>query len=399
MSVRLARVLVVTSVFPRGPGDGTPPFVYNLCRDLLATGCELTVLAPHSAGIPREEKMDGLRVIRFRYLWPERWQTLCYEGGMIVRLRGNPLRALQVPFLAISQWMAIRKLLRKGSYDLIHAHSLLPQGLIAALAKPKGTPLITSSHGADVFLLRARWAPLLRRAVAASAALIANSRATRDRLIELGASADRILHIPATPNYQDPDRPIHAFPRSPVLLFAGRCIPEKGIDLLVEAMPLILREVPACRLRIAGSGTLDETLRQRVAELGLAGQVEFLGWLGPDQLRDAMREATLLVAPSRMIEGQNLVVTEALSVGCPVAVTARGGMMDLVRDKETGVVIGEPDLGAIVSCVVQCLTHPELLQEVSLRGFQHFQEQYSRKRITAGTRALYRTTMENGPLT
>lgn len=383
------RLLVTTSVLPRWEGDATPPFVLNLCRDLADAGCRITLLAPHSKGAKFHEEVNGLTIRRYPYLWPLRYQTICYEGGMLVRGRGHALRKLQIPALALAQYIATMRALQAAPYSLLHAHSLLPQGWIAGIAAQSRLPLVISSHGADVFLLPPKWDPLLRRAVARADALIANSSATAKRLHALGASPEKIHRIPATPNYPDPDYPIHAAPEIPTLLFAGRLIPEKGPDLLLEAMPAILQRIPACRLRIAGDGALRESLQKRTAELGLADRVTFTGWLPPDALRAEMAGASLLVAPSRMIEGQNLVVTEALSVGCPVATTPRGGVLDLIQNEKTGIVIPESRAESIAKIVGPLLLAGESLGKLGRQGYQHFNRYYSRKKITRATLDLY----------
>jgi glycosyltransferase involved in cell wall biosynthesis len=388
------RILVTTSVFPRWPGDATPPFVFNLCRDLVEAGCGITVLAPHSLDCPLEEDWNGMRIVRFPYFWPRRFQSLFYEGGMIVRLRENPLRILQLPFLCVAQLIAMKRLLAEG-YDLVHAHSLLPQGWIAGIAKSRQIPLVISSHGADVFLLKNKWRVFLRQAVVTSTALIANSNATADRLRQLGATPGQLHLIPATPNYADPVHATHEPPVKPTLLFAGRVIPEKGVDALVEAMPAICRAFPGCTLRIAGSGSIEADLKERVQELKLESVIAFLGWLSPDQLRHEMQHATMLVAPSRMIEGQNLVVTEALSVGCPVATTPRGGVMDLVKSEETGFVIADTKAEIIAEKILHCLGAPEQLKKVGLKGFAHFCSRFSRGKVTLKTMELYRRLIEN----
>lgn len=390
------KVLVTTSVFPRWRNDATPPFVENLCRDLAEAGCRITVLAPHSPGAAFREERDGLRIVRYPYLWPLRYQSICYEGGMIVRRRGSRWRQLQLPFLAIAQFFAMQRLLQEP-FDLIHAHSLLPQGWIAGLANAAGAPLITSSHGSDVFGLKKRWAPLLSHAVNSSSALIANSRATRNRLMELGARSNRVHLIPATPSYPDPEDPSHRPPACPVILFAGRIIPEKGVDILVEAMPEIRAAFPQCTLRIAGSGNMEPELKDRVAHLGLADAVTFTGWLPPDKLRGEMQTATILAAPSRVMEGQNLVVTEALSVGCPVATSARGGVLDLVIHEETGFVF--PDLvnaGTIAKSLITYLRKPDALSTIGSAGFHHFTRNFSRQRVSGLTLRLYGSLRHDG---
>lgn len=89
--VRLfGRILVVTSNFPRWQGDSTTPFVLHLAQDLQNLGWHVDVLAPHSPGSARREVIEGVTAERFRYLWPTRLQTVCYQGGALINLRLSP---------------------------------------------------------------------------------------------------------------------------------------------------------------------------------------------------------------------------------------------------------------------------------------------------------------------
>ena len=81
------RVLCVTSNFPRWEGDSTTPFVLHLAEDLQALGWEVDVLAPHAPSAARHEVLDGVSVDRFRYLWPENRETVCYQGGALINLK------------------------------------------------------------------------------------------------------------------------------------------------------------------------------------------------------------------------------------------------------------------------------------------------------------------------
>jgi glycosyltransferase involved in cell wall biosynthesis len=140
---------------------------------------------------------------------------------------------------------------------------------------------------------------------------------------------------------------------------------------------------------------MERELRTLVTELRLEEKIIFLGWLGQDELRKEMRHAALLVTPSRMIEGQNLVVTEALSVGCPVATTPRGGVLDLVKDEETGFIIPEPTARSISSKVKELLQRGEQLAIVGKAGFTHFTSNFSRQRITMLTQVSYKRALDN----
>src|SRR5688572_3816919 len=98
------RVLLVTSNYPRWAGDATTPFVLHLARDLRSLGWDVLVLAPHAPGAARAEVLDGVAVERFRYLLPERLQTVCYNGGSLGNLRRNPSNFLKLPLLVGREW-------------------------------------------------------------------------------------------------------------------------------------------------------------------------------------------------------------------------------------------------------------------------------------------------------
>jgi glycosyltransferase involved in cell wall biosynthesis len=130
------KILVLTSTYARRQGDTEPRFVDNLCHYLSAAspGNEVHVVAPHAPGIPTREIMDGIPVFRFRYA-PESWQTLAYEGGILPSLKQNRWRLLLVPLFVCSQLLLALKLVRSNHYDVIHAHWIIPQGLVAVMLR------------------------------------------------------------------------------------------------------------------------------------------------------------------------------------------------------------------------------------------------------------------------
>ncbi len=93
------RLLVLTSTFPRWVGDREPRFVFDLSRRL-AKDFEVQVVAPHAPGAAPQEVMDGMRVHRFRY-FPEKLQSLAYNGGILEKIAKHPRASLQAPF---SSW-------------------------------------------------------------------------------------------------------------------------------------------------------------------------------------------------------------------------------------------------------------------------------------------------------
>ena len=149
------RVLLVTSNFPRWQGDATTPFVLNLAQDLQDVGWQVDVLAPHAPGALIRERLGGLEVERFRYLWPESLESVCYQGGALVNLRQKRSNFLKLPALVLSEWLAVVRRLRTGRYDLLNSHWILPQGFTGTLAaRLLGVPHVLTVHGGDVFAQR-----------------------------------------------------------------------------------------------------------------------------------------------------------------------------------------------------------------------------------------------------
>lgn len=194
------RVLVLTTTFPRWKDDTDPPFVYELSRRLLV-GYRITVLAPHYPGGSAKEDFAGLRVHRYRYFFSP-WERLAYGsgGGILQRLRHRPAYWVTVPCLILGQLLALCRLLRRHRFDLIHAHWLIPQGLVALIAKSicrADLPVICTAHGGDLFGLKGTGLENVKKFVARrSDAITVVSRAMKKELIRLGSDPDRVHVLP-----------------------------------------------------------------------------------------------------------------------------------------------------------------------------------------------------------
>ncbi|HVA61408.1 MAG TPA: glycosyltransferase [Mycobacteriales bacterium] len=145
------------------------------------------------------------------------------------------------------------------------------------------------------------------------------------------------------------------------VVYLGRLHPVKGADLLVEAMPSVLRAVPNARCRLAGPAEqpvereFAGSLRARVAELGLTERIEFVGPVSdPTGLLGA---AAVVVVPSRS-EGSPNVVYEAMAQAAPLVATAVGGTAELLAHGETGLLVRPGDPQELAAAIVACLTDP-----------------------------------------
>ncbi|MBT8420402.1 MAG: glycosyltransferase, partial [Gammaproteobacteria bacterium] len=192
------RILCITSNFPRWEGDSTTPFVLHLAEDLQALGWRVDVLAPHAPGAARHERIGGVKVERFRYLWPARLETVCYQGGALSNLAHNRGNYLKLPPLVFFEWAtAVRRLMR-GRYDLLHSHWILPQGFTGVLAaKPLRLPHVLTVHGGDAFALRGRILSKFKRfSLAGADAVTVNSSATREQILSIAPGIPEPKSIP-----------------------------------------------------------------------------------------------------------------------------------------------------------------------------------------------------------
>jgi len=148
------KILVTASTFPRWKDDTEPPFVYELCKRLVKHDIDVDVLAPHAEGARSKEIMDGINIYRYPYFL-SKYERLSYNGGILANLKRNKLNYMLVPLFLIAQTFATWKILSHKKYDLIHAHWLIPQGLISVIItkylqkeRPK---ILCTSHGGDLF--------------------------------------------------------------------------------------------------------------------------------------------------------------------------------------------------------------------------------------------------------
>jgi glycosyltransferase involved in cell wall biosynthesis len=329
-----ARVLVVSSTYPRWRGDTEPAFVHELSRRLADT-FEVTVLAPHAEGAAREEIIDGVRVLRYRYA-PTKCETLVNDGGILTNLSRSRWKWLLVPLFLLAQWCALKRTIRQFQPDIVHAHWLLPQGLISAWAAGH-IPVLVTSHGADLFGLRgAVFAHLRCKVIQRIASLSVVSEAMRQRILtEVPGASVELLPMGVDAERQFFQDGSHR--RAQELLFVGRLVEKKGLIHLIQALPAVLTACPSATLTIIGFGPERKKLESCVETLELQNTVRFLGALSQTELPSHYRRASLFVAPFIEAaggdqEGLGLVVAEAMACECPVVVGNVPGVRDLIDD-------------------------------------------------------------------
>jgi phosphatidyl-myo-inositol dimannoside synthase len=369
-------VVMVTTSYPRFPGDSVGTFMEPIARSVAARGHEVHLVAPWHPLITRGPEEHGVRFHFYRYAPVRSLNVFGYAAAMRadVSLRGAAYIA--APLALAAGWRTARKIARRHHATVMHGHWVIPGGVTAALAAPH-LPLVISLHGSDVYVAE-RLAPAraaARHAFARAGYVTACSDDLARRAIALGAAADRIETVPYgvdTARFH-PDanqrstrrRELGLDDSTPLCLAAGRLVHKKGFEYLIDAVPRIAGLV----LAIVGEGTLSAALRTRAEAQGVASRVRFLGNQTQDRVGEYFAAADVICAPSIRddrgnVDGLPNVVLEAMASGTPLVTTAAGGIGAVIQDGRTGLLVAQRDATALADAINRLLKNPAEASEL-----------------------------------
>lgn len=407
------RLLFLTQTYPRFEGDTSGPFIRDLARGLVRGGDRVTVLAPHAEGMPAERTDDGVRLRTFRYA-PERWEVLGYSRSLEKdeTIRAAPL--LVTPLYLAAAWRALARELRGGSYDLVHAHWVVPNGP-AAWPLARRVPLAIGLHGSDVFLAeRPVVRVLVRRVLARTRLLTGCSPELVERVAALGPGSgfseqcSRVIPYGVDVDRFSPDPGRRGLWRerlgipdgAPLVLTVGRMATKKGFHVLMEVLPELLARHREAHVVLAGGGDRQEELRRRAQEMGTAGRrVHFPGLVLRDTLPDLYRAADLFVLPAvhdarGNVDGLPNVILEAMATGLPVVASGISGIPLAVEPERTGLLVPEADRPALLEALDRLLGDPGTRRERGKAGRHRAATELTWDAVAARYRAGYETALE-----
>jgi len=219
--------------------------------------------------------------------------------------------------------------------------------------------------------------------------VIVASEYIRQLSISNGVAADRVSVIPYYTSGLEHVTPAH----SRTILFVGRITPEKGLDLLLDA----LTRVPGdWHLSVVGAGIGLAQARTRVGELNLDTRVTFRGWLNGDALVNAYRDAAVVVVPSRWPEPFGVVGIEAMAHGRPVVAFGVGGIPDWLADGVGGFIVPPADVATMADRIAAVLAHPTEAEAMALRGRARVLREFSEAAHLAKLLPLYERAGASG---
>ena len=371
-------------------------------RRLRAAGVPLTSLPRWL--VPARDRVDRLAALTAAsvlvLLWPF---TLLAVGALALRrrrglvagwrsVRGALQRRLPVQGLVRWAWTAtVQRWARRERLDCVHVHGYgggaSPAGALLAAAATH-LPLVYSEHGIP-------WPSLhgeveLHRHLAQADQLIAVSHAAARALRELCGAAqpiDVIYHV-----VPDVAGGAGRRPTDGPMVFgcAAMLRPPKGHRHWLASMPAVLAQVPDSRFVLAGDGSERAALEQQARALGLTPHLAFAGQVPNPALRTMLsQEWSVFVLPS-LEEPLGVVLVEAMAAGLPIVATRAGGVLDLVHDGETALLVPPGDSGALAAAQVQLASDPALRQRLGAAARQaYLHGGFSPTAIGQATLAVY----------
>lgn len=386
------KVGVVTSTYAREQSDPQVPWMREQVQRLKKRGVDIEVFAPTYKGLGSHE-IDGVKINRFRY-GLKSWEQLTHDEGAPNKKKTLAFKLTVLCYLFFGSisifWWCWRK-----KIQVLHVHWPFPHGVWSLLPQwLLGVKVMAMSHGAELAIARNSqpvcvvlgW--LLRRADVCCA----NSSHTASEVRRVSGRESVITPYGAT--VQPRERCVISKESGvPTLLFCGRLIQRKGIHYLLRALPLVL-PVQKVQLIITGEGDQKESWMELRDELELQEHVHFAGFVSNEELAELYRTSDLYVHPAIFddkgdTEGLGVVLIEALAHRMPVVASGVGGIVDVIKDGETGLLVPEKSELALAGAILKILDNEELASRLGEGGFQHVQQFFDWERITTLVEGLY----------
>ena len=373
-------VVMVTTSYPRFPGDSVGTFMEPIAKGVAARGHEVHVVAPWHPRITRGKVEDGVFFHFFHYAPVPALNVFGYAAGLRADVTLKGAAWMAAPLALAAGWFKAMRVAQKRRATVMHGHWVVPGGVIAAAARP-ALPLVVSLHGSDVFVAE-RTPPAgvaARRVFARAGFVTACSDDLAQRAIALGAPRERTEVVPygvdtirfkPVPGQRATLRARLAIAEGqPLIVAAGRLVRKKGFEYLLDAMPAL---GPA-HLAIAGDGDLAAELRERAARAGVTDRVHFLGNVPQDDVGAWFGAADVVAIPSVRDDSGNVdglpnTALEALASGTAVVATGAGGLGSVVLDGQTGATVPERDGAALARAIADLLRDPDRRTRLGTAG-------------------------------
>jgi glycosyltransferase involved in cell wall biosynthesis len=403
-------VVMVTTSYPRFPGDTVGTFLEPIAHSVAARGHAVHVVLPWHPRLQRPareaEGRDGNVFFHpFRYAPHRSLNIFGYAEALEADVRVRWKAFVAAPLALAAGWRAARQVAREVKATVMHGHWIIPGGVMADFAAPQ-LPLVVSLHGSDVFVAEKHKlvGAVARRTLSRAGWVTACSDDLRQRALGLGASEARSEVVPygvdAERFHPDPAarakvrRELGIPENTPLVFTVGRFVRKKGFEYLIDATAHLARTHRDVMVVIAGDGDLRDELTSRAREAGIADRVRFPGLLLQDVVASYLAASDVAVVPSVRDDAGNVdglpnVVMETLATGTPLIATTAGGIGAVLENDRTGLLVPERDATALATAIDRLLTHPQERTALGEAGREMVLTRFGWSRVAERFEAAY----------
>jgi glycogen synthase len=385
------RVLILTWEYPPHIVGGLGAHVANLTPDLLAEGVQVQILTPMlRGGSPVEVTPNGIHISRI--------SLSCTDDTNFIHFVAQANQQLEQAAHELSQ--------QNGRFDIIHTHDWLTATSAIALKQAWHVPLLATIHATE----RGRGRGMLHGEQAQQIdrleyqlsyeawRIIVCSRFMLKQLVEtFQTPVDKIDIVPNGTNlcagpFQKSDERL-LFRRSVVpddtviIFYVGRIVYEKGLHILLDAMPKVCEHINA-HLVIAGTGPYLDSLKAQAEAIKVTQHVTFAGFIS-DENRDRLYHVADVTTFPSLYEPFGIVVLEAYAAKSPVVVSQTGGLMEVVHANETGLTVIPGDADSLSQGIVRTILEPEQTRIRVENALEELCTRYNWRHIARETIAVY----------
>ncbi|MBI1322916.1 glycosyltransferase [bacterium] len=314
----------------------------------------------------------------------------------VVRLPYNGIR-----FVGTALYMrSLRRWLRRNPPQVVYVSMLKHDAYVATRwCKAAGVPIVLRPEGAGptgdmAWQSRDRFGAKIREATQNADGFVALSERIRDDLIDSGYDSNRIHLIPNGVPIPEREWKPAGNEITPEVVFVGRLAFEKGIDRLLAAWPLVLRDVPGARLNLIGEGVELASLKSQVSTLGISGSVRFSG--ARQDVQEILAHSGVFVLPSRE-EGLSIALLEAMALGIPVVVSDIPGNATLVQPDATGQIVDADSPRDLAGAIVAALKQSPRILNLAQTGRSLVADRFSIRSAADRHIALFRDLIKRKP--
>ncbi|MEM3578861.1 MAG: glycosyltransferase family 4 protein [Candidatus Bathyarchaeia archaeon] len=386
------RVMMLTWEFPPRIIGGISPHAYHLSKNLAKNDVKVYVVTCDFPGAPDHEVVDGVEVFRI-----DSYKNPSPDFASWVYLMNMNMQKEAA--------IIVKNL---GGVDIFHAHDWLVANAGIGLKHVFRRPLLATIHSTEIgrrnglhsdyermiheteaWLTYEAW-----RVICCSNYMMSHVKwafsLPEDKLVMIPNGVDTNEYEKSTVDLGQFRRRF-ALPEEKIVLYVGRLVYEKGIQVLISAIPKILEKVNA-KFVIVGNGYMKEPLWEHVKRMGLAHKVLFTGFLDDETLRHLQKCADVSVVPS-LFEPFGIVALEAMAAKSPVVVSDTGGLSEIVEHDVTGVKVYPDNSNSLAWGITRVLLDEGYASKLRENAYRTVIEKFNWEKISRQTESVYKRVL------